>query len=196
MVEQMNMATPMVSHLLNVNKDEIKLLLNHSPSISSLGGKTTVPIQKNMTRHSSSSSFPVHRLQSPDEYDYKKLHRVSKYLRNTRDLTLTLEPNEHPNWWVDSSYGVHPDTRSHIGNVMSLGKVATYSTSCKQKLNTKSSTEVELVAIDDAMGQVLWMRDFLAAQGMFIPEAKTIYKDNKSTILTAENGKGSSRRRT
>jgi len=43
---------------------------------------------------------------------------------------------------------------------MSFGKGATYSTTCKQKLNTKSSMEAELVAIDDAMGQILWTRHF------------------------------------
>jgi len=61
----------------------------------------------------------------------------------------------------------------------------------KQKLNTKSSTEAELVAIDNSMGQILWTRHFLAAQGKHIPTT-TIYQDNKSTILLAENGRTSS----
>jgi len=76
-----------------------------------------------------------------------------------------------------------------------LGKGAVYSSSCKQKLNTKSSTEAELVGIDDAMGQVLWTRHFLAAQGEYVPTT-TIYQDNKSTILLAENGKASSSKHT
>jgi len=62
-------------------------------------------------------------------------------------------------------------------------------------LNTKSSTEAELVAIDDAMGQVLWTRHFLADQGIAVP-VTTIYQDNKSTILLSENGKASSSKRT
>jgi len=33
----------------------------------------------------------------------------------------------------------------------SIGQEGTYTSSCKQKLNTKSSTEAESVAIDDAM---------------------------------------------
>jgi len=55
--------------------------------------------------------------------------------------------------------------------------------------------EAELVAIDDSMAQVLWTRHFLAAQGEHIPTT-TIYQDNKSTILLAENGKASSGKRT
>jgi len=38
--------------------------------------------------------------------------------------------------------------------------------SYKQKLNTKSSTEAELVAIDNLMAQVLWTLHFLAVQGI------------------------------
>jgi len=49
------------------------------------------------------------------------------------------------------------------------------------------------VAKDDAMGQVLRTKHFLVAQGMFI-STTTIYQDNKSTILLAENVKGSSSR--
>ena len=67
--------------------------------------------------------------------------------------------------------------------------------STKQKLSTKSMTEAELVVIDDSMVQVLWTRHFLAAQGMYVLTT-TIYQDNKSTILLAENGKTSTTRRT
>ena len=41
--------------------------------------------------------------------------------------------------------------------------------------------EVELVGINDTMGQVLWTLHFLADQGVFVP--KTTYQDNKSTII-------------
>jgi len=77
---------------------------------------------------------------------------------------------------------------------MTLGKSATYTASCKHKLNTKSSTEAELVALDDTMGRVLWTRHFLAAQGQNIPTT-TINQDNKSTILLSENGRTSSSKR-
>ena len=43
---------------------------------------------------------------------------------------------------------------------MSMGKGAIYSTSTCQKLNTKSSTEAELVGVDDMMPVVLWTRQF------------------------------------
>ena len=48
---------------------------------------------------------------------------------------------------------------------MSLGKGAIISTSIKQKMNTKSSTETELIAADDLMPHILWMKYFLNWQG-------------------------------
>lgn len=63
-------------------------------------------------------------VKDPDSDDYKKLTRVIKYLRGTQDLTLTIEPDDHLNWWVDSSYAVHPDMHSHSGIMMTLGKGA------------------------------------------------------------------------
>ena len=38
--------------------------------------------------------------------------------------------------------------KSHTGATMSLGQGCVYSMSLKQKLNTRSSTEAELVAVD------------------------------------------------
>jgi len=49
-----------------------------------------------------------------------------------------------------------------------------------------------LVAIDDALCQILWMHHFLAVQGQYVPMT-IIYQDNKkSIILKAENRKSSS----
>jgi len=81
--------------------------------------------------------------------------------------------------------------RSHTGIFMPIGKVATNTASSKQKPNTKSSTDAKLVANDNAMGQVLWSRIFLAIQGQRVPTT-TIYRDNKNTILLAENRRTSS----
>ena len=65
---------------------------------------------------------------------------------------------------------------------------------CANKYNTKSCTEAELVTIDATMGQILWIRLFLIAQGKNVPTI-TIYQDSKSTILLSKNGRISSSRR-
>ena len=65
----------------------------------------------------------------------------------------------------------------------------------KQKLNTRSTAEAELVGADDAITQVLWTKLFMEAQGYQI-EKNILYQDNKSTILLEENGKKSSGKRT
>ena len=48
---------------------------------------------------------------------------------------------------------------------MSLGKGAIMSISTKQKINTKSSTEAEIVGVDDTLPFNVWCRNFLLEQG-------------------------------
>jgi hypothetical protein len=98
-------------------------------------------------------------------------------------------------WWIDASFAVHPDMKSHTGGTMSLGKGSVYSTSRKQRINTKSSTEAELVGVDDGMPLVIWTRNFISAQGYQIND-NVVYQDNQSTMLLAKNGRASSGRRT
>ena len=74
---------------------------------------------------------------------------------------------------------------------MSMGKdgrVLIISISKKQNLNTKSSTEAELIRADDAMPQMLWTRYFLEAQGYGIDE-NILYQDNMSAMLLEKNRK-------
>ena len=137
-------------------------------------------------------AFLCTRVQNPTRHDYNKLARVIKYLRKTRDLVLRLSAGNRNviKWWVDASYAVHRDMRSHTGGTMSLGTGAVYSASKKQKLNTKSSTEAELVGIDDVLPQALWTKYFMEAQGYGV--TTILNQDNQSTIKLSENGKASS----
>ena len=78
---------------------------------------------------------------------------------------------------------------------MSLGKGVVYGASRKQKLNSTSSTEAELVGVSDIMPQALWTRYFMEAQGYEVSD-NIIYQDNQSAMLLEKNGRGSSSKRT
>ena len=132
------------------------------------------------------------RVKGPDNNDYKKLAQTIQYLCGAPDLALTLKANDTHviKWWADASFAIHPDMHSHMGRTMSLGKGSPYSTSTQHKINTKSSTEAELVAINDVMPLILWTQYF-QAQGYEVRE-NTVFQDNQSTILLEKNGKHSS----
>jgi hypothetical protein len=98
-------------------------------------------------------------------------------------------------WWIDSSFAVHPNMRGHTGGGLSLSRGFPLAASSKHKLNTRSSTEAEVVGVDDLMPAVLWTRMFLKAQGYDVRET-IVYQDNLSAILLEKNGKASSSKRT
>jgi hypothetical protein len=121
-----------------------------------------------------------------------------QYLRGSIDLVLTLEAGDVQvvKLWVDASYGVHADMKSHTGATMSMGKGSVYLASKAQRLNMKSSTEAELVGVDDVMAQVLWTRYFLVEAQGYEVRVNKVYQDNQSTMLLEKNGRGSSSKRT
>ena len=81
--------------------------------------------------------------------DWEKLVRLLKFLNLTKEDVLTIEASDNPSitWYVDAAFAVHEDMKSHSGATMTLGKGMIISGSTKQKINTRSSTEAELVAI-------------------------------------------------
>jgi hypothetical protein len=98
-------------------------------------------------------------------------------------------------WYVDASFAVHKDFKSHTGGTMSHGTGVPISISRKQKLNTRSSTEAELVGVGDISTMILWTKLFLEEQGYRISR-NVLHQDNKSAILLETNGKRSSSKRT
>ncbi len=65
----------------------------------------------------------------------------------------------------------------------------------KQKLNTRSLTESELVGVDDLMSLIIWSHNFLKAQGYTVVD-NILHQDNRSAILLEKNGKMSSGKHT
>jgi hypothetical protein len=136
-------------------------------------------------------------VKEPTESDWQKLIQLLEFLNATRDEELTLAADNLTviKWYVDASFAVHPDFKSHTGGAMTFGQGAVQSISRKQKINTKSSTTAELVAADDVSTMILWTKLFLEEQGYEI-EKNILYQDNKSAILLEQNGKRSSSKRT
>eukprot|EP00957_Ditylum_brightwellii_P166604 12682209-Ditylum_brightwellii.AAC.1 len=81
-------------------------------------------------------------------------------------FVLTLEANDFNQitLWVDAAFAVRQDMQSHTGGTMMVGKGAVFSTFTKQKLNTRSSMEAELVRMNNIMPWTFWMQYFLEAQ--------------------------------
>ena len=91
-----------------------------------------------------------------------------KYLKGTAQLGIVLEPRKNlidVTAYVDASYGVHADGKSHTGMTISVGRGPVVAKSTKQKLTTKSSTEAELVGLSDSTSAIIGVRNFLEAQG-------------------------------
>jgi hypothetical protein len=98
-------------------------------------------------------------------------------------------------WWVNTSHIVHKDCRGHTGAMMLLAKGATASFSNKQKINTKSFTESELVGIDQALSSILRTQHFIEAQGYSV-EQNLLFQENQSTIHLEVNRSLSSSKHT
>ena len=138
------------------------------------------------------------RVKSPNKQDYKKLGKVISYLKETVHLRLVIGADDSGTltWNIDVSFAVHPDCKSHTEACLTLGHGSVLSISAKQKINTKSSTDAELVGVDNAMTFVMWMKHFFESQVRSINVNSplkplgsdiTIEQDNTSAIQLERN---------
>jgi hypothetical protein len=80
---------------------------------------------------------------------------------------------------------------SHTGGGLTMGRGIPVVSSTKQKLNTRSSTESELISVYNIMIIIVWSCYFLMAQGYGVTQ-NLLLQDNKSSMLLEMNGKASS----
>jgi hypothetical protein len=140
-------------------------------------------------------SFLTTRVQYPTQQDRSKLDRLLKYLNGSKHLGITLCPDRDMtiHEYVDASYAVHADGKSHTGAVISLEKGPVHTKSAKQKIVTKSSTEAELVGASDSASQIIWTRNYLETQS-YAPKPAVLHQDNQSAMSMFKTGKSTQER--
>jgi len=187
--------TPAAAHLFTIRPDAKRLDPKQKEYFHSMVARALYLVKHSRGDGLLAVSFLTTRVSDPDEDDMKKLNRLLRYFNSTRDLALIIKhnPGSTIEAYIDASYGIHNDCRSHTGMIITLGHGAIDTRSTKQKLNTKSSTESELVALSDMCGKVIWCREFLIGQGMNPPPAR-VYQDNQSTLAMIKHGSSTSDR--
>ena len=126
-----------------------------------------------------------------------KLAHLMMYIRGTIDLSLIINANGTGmlKWYVDGLYRIHPNMKGHSGGGLSMGTGFPISSSTKHMLNMRSSTESEIVGVNNFMPSILWTVIFLNSQDYDVTES-IIFQDNKSTILLEKNSKSPRGKRT
>jgi hypothetical protein len=135
-------------------------------------------------------SFLCTRVSKSTVEDQAKLKRLLEYIKATLHFTFTLGADDLKTLrtWVDESYAVHPAMKSHTGGVMSFGTGGLVRKLSKQKLNTKSSTEAELVGASDYLPNTMWVQMFLEKQGYTVGTS-ILEQDNESAMKWEKNGR-------
>jgi hypothetical protein len=109
-------STPAGNYLFHVNPN-CKLLDTETAAIyHHLTAKLLYLAKRTRPDLLTAVSFLCTCVQAPDEDNWKKLGRCLTYLEHNKDLKYTL--SWVIRWWVDASYAVHPDMKSHTGATM------------------------------------------------------------------------------
>ncbi len=184
-------------NLFRVDEDCEKLSPNKAVEFHNLVAKTLYATKRARPDTCTAISFLTTRVSQPDKDDWKKLVHLMRCIRGTRKLPLILSADGAHilKWWVDASFAAHPNMRGHSGGGLSMGRGFPNVGSSKHKMNTRSSTESEIVAADHFMPAICWTRYFMEAQGYKVQD-NILHQDNKSSILLERNGKSSSSKRT
>ena len=140
--------------------------------------------------------FLASRVSKATLQDQSKLKRLLEYLYGTYDLPLILGADDIQTMYtfVDASYAVHDDMKSHTGGVITFGHGRIACKSAKQKVVSKSSTEAELVGASEYLPSTIWVQYFLQAQG-FPHRNSYLEQDNQSAIRLERNGRASASQR-
>ena len=185
--------TPAPSYLFDVTPTSDPLDPAGQKTVHSVGAKILFLGTHSRPDIITANSFHTKRVLTPTDEDARKLKRTLSYLEATASLPLILGCNLPPevHTFIDASFAVHPNMRSHSGTCVTLGTGMTHCKSTMQKTNATSSCHSELIALSKGLNQSLWICSFLEAQG-YPRLPVTVYQDNLSTIKLVENGRSNS----
>jgi hypothetical protein len=183
--------------LFIIDKDAVKLSEEGTTAFQNLVAKTFYISKRARPDVSTAIAFITTRVRAPDINDWRKINHLMEYLRVDRLRPLILSTNDSGvlMWYGNASFAVHPNMHSHTGGGLTMGRGFPIVSSTKQKLNIGSSTESELVGVDNMMPIIVWSHFSLMAQKYGVTQ-NLLLQDNMSSMLLEKNGKASSGKHT
>jgi hypothetical protein len=189
-------ATPACADLFNVDENEEKLDVQYQDVFHS-----TVAAALYLGKHARPDilltvSALSSRVNKATGKDKKGLERLIAYLASTKHYLFALscfkeaEQDCVIKCYVDASFAIHHDGKSHTGVFVTLGTGGIYFKSTRQKIVCKSAWEAELVAQSDSASQAVWTYNFCneLGAGRF---RVLLLCDNLGTIASIKKGKPS-----
>ena len=189
-------ATPATKTLFDIDPNATKLNPPESERFRSVVCKLLYVALRGRPDILLSVVFLASRVTKATHQDQTKLKRLLEYLYGTYDLPLILGADDIQTMYtfVDASFAVHDDMKSHTGGVITFGRGGIACKSTKQKVVTKSSTEAELVGASEYLPSAIWVQYFLQVQGF--PHRHSYFEqDNQSAMRLERNGRASASQR-
>ena len=185
-------STPATGNLFKVNLTASELDREKSKVFHTTTAKLLYIMKRARPDIETAVSYLMRRVSKSDEDDWQKLRRCLGFLKKTiTDVrVIGAKSLSHLFTWIDASYAVHDNMRSHLGGIMSMGVGVIHAKSSMNKVNTKSTTEAELVSVAEYLPYNIWFMHFMNEQGYELKD-NVIYQDNKSAILMEKNGRNS-----
>ena len=102
-------------------------------------------------------SFLTARVNKSCQGDWRNLKKILFFLKRSLKDVLTFKVGDKQiiHWYVDASFAVHDNFKSHSGACMKLGQGMISNHSTKQKSNSRSSTEPEKIGVDNRISKII-----------------------------------------
>ena len=142
-------------------------------------------------------AFLTTRVRNPTKQDWFELKCLLGCLRAAIGVphTLKLENSSKILTCSDSSFAIHTDMRGHTGMATTMGKGAILSLSGKQRLDTQSSTESKIAAVDEGIVELLWSQNLLLTQNCPVSDC-ILFQDNQAGMKSEKHSFTSSGKQT
>ena len=146
-----SVTSPAPRHLRETNDDCEKLTIIKSEAFHLIAAKILHVIKRARPYLETAVNRMCTRVSKSDLDFWKKLRRVISFIKVTIDdkRIICTKSLSAIFIWVNTAHAVNPDMKSQTGGTMTMGIGVMYGKCSNQKLNVKSSTEVELGGFSD-----------------------------------------------
>ncbi len=116
--------SPLFLERVDYDEDAEKLSEEGQTAFHHLVAKTLYISKRARPDLSTAIAFLTTRVKAPDTHDWRKLSHMMEYLRveRLRPLILSADGSGVLMWYVDASFAVHPNMRSHTGGGLTMGR--------------------------------------------------------------------------